>query len=289
MNLLGRRRFLAAAAMAALASPARAGEAFAEIAAAYEREFGARVGLYAQSMRSGARLDHRPDERFALYSTAKASLAACTLARVDRGQDSLATLVPVTAADLLDHAPAARAARAKGGMTVAELCKGAVELSDNSCANLLLARIGGPGALTRFWRETGDGLSRLDHVEPDLNRTFPGERHDTTTPRAMAGTLSRLVLGEVLRPASRDLLTEWLLNCQTGANRLRGGLPPDWRVGNKTGGNGQDGAGDIAVIWPHSGGALVVAAYVQGGRPTPEAVTRLFSAIGTAAAGIARD
>ena len=37
-----------------------------------------------------------------------------------------------------------------------EMCEGAVELSDNTCANLLLARVGGPAALTAFWRSTGD-------------------------------------------------------------------------------------------------------------------------------------
>jgi len=31
-------------------------------------------------------------------------------------------------------------------MSVADMCKAAVELSDNTCANALLTRIGGPSA-----------------------------------------------------------------------------------------------------------------------------------------------
>ena len=35
-----------------------------------------------------------------------------------------------------------------GGLTVGELCAATVSLSDNSAANVLLARHGGPAALT---------------------------------------------------------------------------------------------------------------------------------------------
>ena len=140
-------------------------------------------------------------------------------------------------------------------MSVSEMCKAIVELSDNTCANLLLARSGGPAALTAFWRATGDTVSRLDHNEPELNRSPPGDPHDTTTPAAMAGNLRRFVLGDVLSPGSREHLTEWMVGCKTGNNRLRGGLPKDWKIGDKTGNNGKDASGDIAIAWPNGGRA----------------------------------
>ena len=61
-------------------------------------------------------------------------------------------------------------------------------------------------------------------------------------------------------------------SCKTGNNRLRGGLPKDWKVGDKTGNNGKDAAGDIAIAWPKPGGAVLVCAYTQGGSPTPTAI-----------------
>src|SRR5207244_11520949 len=108
---------------------------------------------------------------------------------------------------LLDYAPVAKANLAAGAMSVSDMCKAIVELSDNTCANLLLARSGGPEALTAFWRATGDMVSRLDHNEPELNRSPPGDPHDTTTPAAMAGNLRRFVLGDILSPGSREHLT----------------------------------------------------------------------------------
>ena len=113
------------------------------------------------------------------------------------------------------------------GMSILALAQAAVERSDNTAANLLLARFGGPAALTAFWRAMGDEVSRLDHNEPMLNRVGLGEVHDTTTPAAMAATLGRVLTGRVLSGASRALLWGWMKNCSTGLGRLRAG--PDGR------------------------------------------------------------
>ncbi|MBR0856310.1 class A beta-lactamase [Bradyrhizobium liaoningense] len=276
--LLDRRSLLASLCWIA-ASPAVAAEAPPELET-YERESGGRIGVYAENLATGKKFAWRADERFVMCSTFKASLAACVLARVDRGEEQLAAMIPYGEADLLEYAPVARQNLAAGTMSVAEMCKAIVELSDNTCANLLLARIGGPAALTAFWRSLGDATSRLDHNEPELNRSTPGDARDTTTPAAMADNLRRLVTGEALSAASRAQLTEWMVNCKTGANRLRGGLPPGWKIGDKTGNNGKDASGDIAVAWPKPDTPILIAAYVQGGTPGAAQIAAAFAWIG---------
>lgn len=261
------------------ASPALAADAPPELET-YERESVGRIGVYAENLATGAKLAWRADERFVMCSTFKASLAACVLARVDRGEEQLAAMIPYGQDDLLEYAPVAKQNLAAGAMSVTEMCKAIVELSDNTCANLLLARIGGPTALTAFWRSIGDTTSRLDHNEPELNRSQPGDPRDTTTPAAMAGNLRRMMLGGALLPASRAQLTEWMVNCKTGANRLRGGLPAGWKIGDKTGYNGKDAAGDIAVAWPKPDTPILLTAYVQGGTPTAAQIAAAFARIG---------
>jgi len=275
---LDRRTLLASLCWMA-ASPALAAEAAPELET-YERESGGRIGLYAENLATGARLAWRADERFVMCSTFKASLAACVLARADRGEEQLAAMIPYGKADLLDYAPVAKQNLAAGAMSVTDMCKAIVELSDNTCANLLLARVGGPAALTVFWRKLGDATSRLDHNEPELNRSPPGDPHDTTTPAAMAGNLRRLVLGEALSAKSRGQLTQWMVDCKTGANRLRGGLPASWKIGDKTGNNGKDAAGDIAVAWPKPDTPVLIAAYTQGGKPAAAQIETVFAGVG---------
>ncbi len=279
--ILNRRTLLAAASGLAV-WPALAQEALPSLSA-YERETGGRVGLYAENVVTGAKIAWRAEERFVMCSTFKASLASFVLARIDQGKDHLESMIVYGPEDLLEYAPVAKqniTNSAKASMSVADMCAATVELSDNTCANLLLARIGGPSALTAFWRSTGDTVTRLDHNEPELNRSPPGDPNDTTTPVAMVGNLRRFLLGEVLSLDSRQRLTGWMLNCKTGDNRLRAGLPKDWKVADKTGNSGRDAAGDIAVVWSKPDRPVLISAYVQGGSPSEPQFTALFSEIG---------
>ena len=275
-----KRRDLLCSTLALLASPSLAQKAPFTALTDYERDSGGRVGVWAENQSTGATLSWRGHERFVMCSTFKASLAACVLVNADRGRLRLDELIAYGADDLLEYAPVAKHNLEKGAMSVADMCEAAVEISDNTCANALLARVGGPAVLTAFWRSIGDAVTRLDHNEPALNRSPPGDPHDTTTPAAMARTLRNLVLGNSLSPDSRERLTGWMLNCKTGDNRLRAGLPKDWRTGDKTGNNGKDAFGDIAVTWSTNGQPVLICTYVQGGTPTPAQVETVFAGIG---------
>ncbi|OUJ15599.1 class A beta-lactamase [Acetobacter sp. DsW_063] len=276
-----RRRRLLQYGSVLLASPAYALPPPPQAIGTYERESGGHIGVYAENLATGGKLLWRADERFVMCSTFKASLAACVLRRVERGQEKLDRNVAYTKADVPDwYAPVAKEKLARGSMTVAEMCRAAVEQSDNTCATLLLSSVGGPAALTAFWRSIGDTQTRLDDPEPYLNRTPLGGVRDTTTPEAMAKVLQRVVLGDVLSDSSRALLTGWLVGCQTGGNRLRAGLPKTWRVGDKTGNNAKDAAGDIAVLWPKPDAPIIVAVYTRGGAPTDAQLTAAFSGVG---------
>jgi beta-lactamase class A len=274
------RRDLLCGSLALLASPALAQRAPISALADYERDSGGHIGVYAKNLKTGAELTWRADERFVMCSSFKASLAACILARVDRGEARMDEMIAYGPADLLDWAPVAKQNLEKGAMSVADMCAAAVELSDNTCANALLARFGGPAALTAFWRSLGDTVSRLDHNEPQLNRTPPGDPHDTTTPAAMAVDLQKLLLGTALSRGSRELLTGWMVGCKTGDNRLRAGLPTGWRIGDKTGNNGNDASSDIAVTWSTRGEPMVICAYTRGGAPTSRQIDVVFAQIG---------
>ena len=274
------RRDVLCSTLALLASPSHAQEVPITILRDYERDTGGHIGVYAKNVRTGAEVSWRAHERFVMCSSFKASLAGCVLANVDRGQARMDELVPYSSADLMEWAPVAKQNIEKGAMSVADMCEAAVELSDNTCANALLARFGGPSALTAFWRSIGDTVSRLDHNEPELNRTPLGDPHDTTTPAAMAGNLRRFILGKVLSSTSREHLTGWMLGCKTGDNRLRAGLPKDWRIGDKTGNNGKDAFADIAVTWPAPEEPVLICAYTRGGAPTSRQVDDVFAEIG---------
>ena len=90
-----------------------------------------------------------------MCSTFKASLAAFVLARVDRGEDRLEDMVAYGAQALLDYAPLAKQNLAAGAMSVSDMCMATVELSDNTCANLLLAQVRRPRSADRVLARDG--------------------------------------------------------------------------------------------------------------------------------------
>lgn len=148
-------------------------------------------------------------------------------------------------------------------MSIEALCEAAITLSDSTAANLLLTGFGGPAALTAYLRSLGDRVTRVDRFELALNIVKPGENHDTTTPRAMVGTLRRLLLEDALSDASRAKLTNWMVEARDAATRrLRVGLPPGWRIANKPGTWEGISTNDIGVIWPPDHEPIVVAAYL---------------------------
>jgi beta-lactamase class A len=215
---------------------------------------GGRVGVFALDTGTGRQLAHRSDERFAMCSTFKWALAAAILARVDRAELSLDDRVPYGSSDLLEYAAATREHLAEGSMTVDALARAAVTVSDNTAANLLLAKVGGPAGLTHFVRSLSDPVTRLDRDEPALNANDPGDPRDTTSPRAMVGLMRRVLCGDALSTASRERVLGWLRACETGKDRLRAGLPPGWTVGDKTGSGGRNTINDSPS--PYRRGAL---------------------------------
>ncbi len=233
-----------------------------------EQRIGGRVGVFAIDAGSGLVLQRRADERFAMCSTFKWALVAAVLSRVDRSTLALEQPVPYNKSNLLSYAPITREHVAEGRMTIEALARAAVVVSDNTAANLLLNLIGGPPGITRFLRDMGDAVTRLDRNEPTLNENLPGDVRDTTSPRAMAFAMQKVLIGNVLSLASRSRLIDWLIECQTGLSRLRAGLPIGWKVGDKTG-SGENGAcNDVAIALRPTGAPWVIASYLSESRAT---------------------
>lgn len=273
--MIARRQFLqwtGAAAASALAATALAKTALpspkpavaAKDFAALEAASGGRLGVTLLNTGTGWRTGNRQDERFPMCSTFKFVLSAAVLHLADQGTLPLDRRIPVRQQDMLSHAPVTTRHTGKD-VTVRDLCRATMITSDNPAANLLLGVVGGPAGVTAFLRANGDAVTRNDRLEPEMNRFTPGDPRDTTSPAAMAASLQRFVLGDVLKPASRQQLADWLIDNETGDARLRAGLSKAWRVGDKTGSNGEDTTNDIAILWPLAGGApWVLTSYLQG-------------------------
>ena len=224
-----------------------------------ERRHGGRLGL-AAFVPGGDRVDWRASERFVYCSTFKMYLAAATLERAQRGDERLDRMVPVTRADMVDHAPVTQPAIGSS-LSIETLCKAVVEVSDNPAANILIRELGGLDTLRAWYRSIGDQSTTVDRLEPMMNR-LDGDK-DTILPGQSAANLQRLFLSEdtPLTAENRTLLLGWMFGSPTGAARIKAGVPAGWRVAHKTGTGGYGPTNDIGVLYPPSGEPVVIAIY----------------------------
>lgn len=229
---------------------------------ALEREYSARLGVFARNTDTGATVQYRADELFPMCSVFKVLAAAAVLRDLDHHGEHLGKRIRYTEEYVTEsgYAPVTgKPENIADGLTVGELCAAAVSHSDNCAANLLLRELGGPKAVTRFSRSVGDRITRLDRWEPELNSAEPWRVTDTTSPRAIGSTVGELLLGDVLPRPDRRRLTTWMTENTTNTERFKAGLPDDWTLADKTGGGEQYGvANDVGVVRPPHGSPLVL-------------------------------
>jgi O-methyltransferase involved in polyketide biosynthesis len=144
----------------------------------YADRYHARLGVYAVDTGTGRTVAYRADERFAYASTFKALAAGILLERAtDRRLDQV---VHYRESDLREYAPIT-SQHVRTGMRVRDLIAAALRYSDNTAANLVMERSGGPHAVQAGLRRLGDTTTHVDRTEPSLNEATPGDIRDTST------------------------------------------------------------------------------------------------------------
>ena len=243
--------------------------------AGLEVEYGGRLGVAVLDTGSGLGFGWRDGERFALCSTFKLPLAALVLREHADGRLDGHAPIALDSQPDVPHQPAVNAARASGRthLSALELAQATQTTSDNLAANLLLRLFDGPQGFTARLRALGETDLRVDRWEPEMNEVPRGEERDTVSPRGMARLCARLFGPGLLDAGSQRVLAHWMIETRTGLKRLRAGLPPDWRIGDKTGtaiGEGfANKHNDVAIAWPPRRPPTLIAAYYEADAPYP--------------------
>ena len=230
-----------------------------------------RIGVAAINLSTGRTVSVLGDTPFPMASTSKIAIASTFLAGVDDGRYSLDAsyplMVPVKSAK---YSSSVAPVRPGAMMTGRQLIERALIHSDNQATDALLAVVGGPAAVNRWMRATGNTGMRLDRDIATLVRddgeynpaTMIDER-DSATPLAMARLLSGLYQGRWLSGNSRAFLISTMERCQTGKRRMRALLPGEARIAHKTG-TLSNTSSDVGLVRTPDGQVYAIAVYVTG-------------------------
>lgn len=233
------------------------------------------LGAGLMNLESGQSWTQLGDRTFPMMSVFKAPLAAAALAETEAGRLSLTETVTLTEDQLsAPYSPIADAWPARAAYTYGELLAAAVIDSDNTAADVLMKRIGGPGVVGAWLQAKRLFEIRVDRYEREVQpathgmapfrlawkgpafaaavATIPPERRraamlaymadprDSATPRGMLQFLEMLGGGELLTPASTARLVGLMSTTGRGAERLKAGLPKGAAFAHKPGTSATD-------------------------------------------------
>ncbi len=239
---------------------------------------------------------------FPMQSVFKAPLGAAVLAEVDAGRLSLTERVTLREVDLSPPvSDVADAFPVVGAYTVEDLLVRAVGQSDNTAADVLMKRIGGPGAVEAWLDLKGVKGIRVDRYERELQTEIYGmasfraawkgamfgevrnavpppvrqaatqrylaDPRDTATPRGMLEFLTRLASGQLISGPSTSRLLAIMTASATGPARLKAGLPPGATLAHKTGTSATDlnltpATNDVGIVTLKGGRQLAIAVFL---------------------------
>ena len=267
------------------------------------QSFNGDIGIAVQDVQTGLTTHYDGNTYFPQQSVSKFWVALTALDRADRGHLRMDAPVTMTKNDLtLFHQPVAKQIGAGGyTTTLNSLMYRAITQSDNTCNDFVLWKAGGPEAVRSFladkrisgirfgpgerkmqariagmeWQPSmvGSGFYAARNALPMNVRRAAFENYirdpiDGATPLGLVDALARLKRGELLSPRSTEKLLSTMSQTRTGAQRLKGGLAPGWKLAHKTGTgqvlNGtQAGYNDIGIVTAPDGRSYAVAVMIR--------------------------
>jgi beta-lactamase class A len=279
------------------------------------------LGFGLMNLESGEFWVRLGDRTFPMQSIFKLPLAAAVLSEVDAGRLTLTETLTLTDQTLSPPwSPIADAWPGRAAYTALELLTAAVSNSDNTAADVLMKRIGGPGAVSGWLQAKKIEEIRVDRYERELQPNVygmvsfraswkgeaafnaamatvaPAKRHaamlaymadprDSATPRGMLGFLRKLDEGELISPASTRRLLTLMLDSPRGADRIKAGLPKEASFAHKVGTSGADQGlnaayNDVGIFTLKDRRSYAIAAFLTGSTAPEADRAALFADLG---------
>jgi beta-lactamase class A len=245
---------------------------------------GGTVGIAVIHVETGQVVSINGEKQLPLYSVFKLPLAVAVLKNVEENRLTLEKKIRVTPEDV---APGSQFNldlwRKPVERSVGELIELSIVRSDNTSSDKLLQLVGGPAAVTERMRSFG--FTNID--VHSTTRKFAADRANPNTGSAedLARLLAQLQNAQILKPPQLEVLLGFMGRALTGEKRLRGNLPRNTPVADKTGtGEAGSNTNDVGIITlPADKGHLAMAVLISGSKLPGEAQEKLIAELARAA------
>lgn len=175
---------------------------------------------------------------FPLMSVFKFHGALAVLHQLERKQLPLETELLIRKEDLLPNTYSPLRDKYPDDnfkMSIAELLKYSISLSDNNACDILLNYVGGPAVVDAYVKGLGIDGFVITATEQVMNGKEGNEGLNWTTPSSATSALKLFFDRPLFAAQYKRFLEQTMIETSTGMNKLRAGLPDAVILGHKTG------------------------------------------------------
>ena len=230
------------------------------------------------------------DEHFPLQSVFKFHIALVALSEIDKGKFSLDQKIKIEQKELLPglYSPIREKYPTGATLKLSEILEYTVSESDNVGCDVLLRMLGGPQAIEEYFIKNKFRDISIKINEETQQANWDLQFQNWTTPKAANEVLRSFYDNKkkLLSKKSYDFIWKTMKDTTTGANRLKGQLPPGTVVAHKTGTSGINkttgitaAVNDIGVVFLPDGRHFFISVFVTNSKENADANEKIVADI----------
>jgi beta-lactamase class A/beta-lactamase class A VEB len=254
----------------------------------------AEVGVSILSSNGKDVISVKGDGRFPMQSVFKFHIALAMLSEIDKGKFSLGQKIKIEQKELLPglYSPLREKYPTGATLEISEILEYTVSQSDNVGCDVLLRMLGGPQAVEKYFVKNNFRDVAIKINEEVMQANWDLQFQNWTTPKAANKVLQSFYNNKkkLLSKKSYDFVWKTMKDTTTGANRLKGQLPPGTVVAHKTGTSGMNkttgitaAVNDIGVVFLPDGRHFFISVFVTSSKENAETNEKIVADIGKAA------
>jgi beta-lactamase class A/beta-lactamase class A VEB len=239
-------------------------------------------------------LSVKGDERFPMQSVFKFHIALAVLSEIDKGKFSLDQKIKIEQKELLPglYSPLREKYPTGATLPLSEILEYTVSQSDNVGCDVLLRLLGGPQAVEKYFIKNNFRDVSIKINEEVMQANWDLQFQNWTTPKAANRVLRSFYDNrkKLLSKKSHDFIWKTMRETRTGANRLKGQLPPGTVVAHKTGTSGMNrttgitaAVNDIGIVFLPDGRHFFISVFVTNSKENAETNEKIVADVAKAA------
>jgi beta-lactamase class A len=249
--------------------------------------FKAKVGIAVMSLEDGDTLTINNNHHYPMQSTYKFPLAMAVLQQVDKGKLTLDQKIHINKTDIRKTWSPLSEKYPDGNVdiTIGELLKYSVSLSDNIACDMLFRALKGTAIADQYVKQLDVKGMTIKATEKEMAASWNVQYTNYSSPYAMVQLLDIFYSGKKLSAASTAFLMDLMVQSSNSAKRIKGALPPEATVAHKTGtsNTNKDGltaaCNDIGIVTLPDGKHFAIAVFVSDSKEPMENNEKIIALI----------